>query len=63
MALTLDELLPMLGDLSAIVAAGEAASKSVPVDASDLVNAATIIKAVIPPLCDLLVKIEAEAKD
>ena len=63
MALTLDELLPMLGDLSAIVAAGEAASRSVPADASDLVNAATIVKAVVPPLCDLLIKIEAERKD
>ena len=63
MALTLDELLPMLGDLSAIVAAGEAASRTVQADASDLVNAATIVKAVIPPLCDLLIKVETEAKD
>lgn len=63
MPLTMDEIFPLLGDLSAVIKAGEDASKSVPVDATDLTNAVTIVKAVIPPLCDLLLKVEKEAKD
>lgn len=63
MALTFDEIIPLLGDVSAVVAAGEAASKAVPAEATDLENACAIIKAVIPPLCDIVVKVEKDMKD
>lgn len=63
MALTLDEILPLLGDITTIIKAGEDASKTVSTDASDLTNAVTIVKAVIPPLCDLLLKVERDARD
>ena len=63
MALTFEEIVPLVLDLNALVQKGIAASKVLPADVDDVDNACAIIAAVTPDLCALIIKAKNEAKD